>query len=214
MELLYDVLGVFCFGTFIWLCIALSFHFLDGWYSLAGLYPDQSNELSLLTLTGLSQAMPVGNRGPFYISICVSGLRVGITKLFDPFSRDFFVPWSEVKVVRKKYLWFGDYVELSFGGKKRLVVESYIANRIWRLVPESWPEKGQLPPPMKRCELLLDISKIWLMLTALMSAFFWLGPRVLDTKEPPILFFIVVAVMISLSFLFEYRRRLKINGDT
>ena len=42
-------------------------------------------------------------QGILKIGVCPSGLRIGIMRAFGPFSRNFFVPWEEIKVERKHF---------------------------------------------------------------------------------------------------------------
>ena len=65
-------------------------------------YPDQSDE-PILRLRGQSGTMGlgVGMNGVLILSVCPTGLRVGMMRVFGPFCRDFFVPWESIAVVRE-----------------------------------------------------------------------------------------------------------------
>jgi len=48
------------------------------------------------------------------LDVCPSGLRVGMMRLFGVFCRDFFVPWDQISVVRKRRLFWRE-AKLVFG---------------------------------------------------------------------------------------------------
>jgi hypothetical protein len=52
--------------------------------------------------------------GVLKFSVCPSGLRIGIMRIFGPFCRDFLVPWNEITVTRSDRV-FWTVAKLSFG---------------------------------------------------------------------------------------------------
>jgi hypothetical protein len=77
----------------LWLTVTTLLAVLSGWFRLMARFPDQAME-PLLRIRGQSGSMGlgVGMRGILTLRVCDSGLRVGMTRIFGPFCRDFFVP--------------------------------------------------------------------------------------------------------------------------
>jgi hypothetical protein len=123
-------------------------------------YPDHY-EAPILELRRQSGTMGLGvAMGRILkIGVCQSGLRVGIMTLFGPFSRDFFVPWAEIAVVRKTYWIFG-WTRLVFGNVGRLTVSDSVANQLWRANPDGWPEPGE-PPKETRVMIFRRCATLW-----------------------------------------------------
>ncbi len=136
-----------------WLCIGSLLALPSGWYVLMRRYPDRK-EPSILKLRWQSGAMGfgVGLRSLLTISVCRSGLRLGIFRLFGPFCRDFFVPWEEIQVTRRTYFRVFGRVRLCFGNSGKLTISRSVADRLWRAIPDRWPEHGD--PPAKIGRLL------------------------------------------------------------
>jgi len=99
----------------LWLLVTTLVSYLSGWYFLMDKYPNRKED-ELLQLKKQSGFMGlwVSMHGILTISVCPSGLRIGIMKIYGIFCRDFFVPWEEIKVERKDwFFWQG--AELQFG---------------------------------------------------------------------------------------------------
>ena len=165
------------FFALLWLGITSLLGVLSGWFLLMFRFPDQYDGEPLLVLKWQSGSMGLGVNmgGILRLSACRTGLRVGMFRLFGPFCRDFFVPWSELTVTRKKmFVW--NYVELRFGQSfAKLGLSGRVADMLWRAVPESWPEGGAPSTPETRQQAALDVLKKWALMTALASAFFLAG---------------------------------------
>ena len=88
----------------------------------------------------------MGMSGILTLSVCPSGLRVGMMRVFGPFCRDFFVPWESIAVVRKTVL-FWPTAKLQFGNPMvgRLSISAHVANRLARAAMGRWPETGPFP---------------------------------------------------------------------
>jgi hypothetical protein len=74
-------------------------------------------------------------------------VRIGIMRIFGPFSRDFFVPWNEITVTRRdRFLW--KEARLSFGqpSNGNLKVFAEVADRMAQAAGSKWPEQGSFPP--------------------------------------------------------------------
>jgi hypothetical protein len=119
---------------------------LSGWFGLAERYPDL-NEEPVLTLRNQSGSVgSVSMRSVLSLSVCPSGLRIGIMRIFGPFSRDFLVPWNEIAVTRSdRFFW--KEAKLSFGqpSNGNLKVFADVADRMARAASNHWPEEGSFP---------------------------------------------------------------------
>src|SRR5262245_63391586 len=83
------------FFVLLWLTIAAVIGPTTGWYSLMERYPNRQEE-NLLQLRRKSGMLGKGSmRGMLNLAVCPSGLRIGVSKIFGMFIRDFFVPWNE-----------------------------------------------------------------------------------------------------------------------
>jgi hypothetical protein len=166
----------------LWWCATVVLGLISGWYRLMQQFPDRE-ETPLLTLKNQSGSLGcVAMTHILNLSACPSGLRVGIMRVFAPFSRAFFVPWDAITIERKDWF-FWRTANLSFGrpssGRLRLPAE--LAGRLARAVPGRWPEPGQFPeqtPSDTRARLF----KRWALLTAGASAFFLLAPRLMAPR--------------------------------
>ena len=195
-----------------WLGVTSLLSLLSGWFHLMLRFPNHPDEIPLLALKEQSGTMGVGvgmNR-VLRLSACRSGLRIGMFRLLGPFCRDIFVPWSEISISRKTY--FGwQYAEMRFGGSFwRLGIAGHIADRLWRAIPDSWPEKGTPPAPETDQKVISDILKTWAMTTTLAAAFFLIVPFLVAPvgSRPPVLVAILFpAVVIGIGSMFEYWRR-------
>lgn len=126
-----------------WLVITSLIGFLSGWYALARRYPDRK-EAPLLRLTwqtGYMGSLRARYRGALKLSACRSGLRVGVNRLLGPFSRDFFVPWEEIRIERKVGF-FEKLAELTFGEPRvgTLAIRAAVADKLAKAVGDDWPE--------------------------------------------------------------------------
>ena len=187
------------FFATMWLGITTLLGHLSGWYCLMRQYPDKA-EVPLLALSGQSGSMgsSVGINGILRLGVCASGLRVGILRIFGLFSRDFFVPWSEITISRKTSF-FRDTAELNFGSPSagHLAIPAAIANRLAAAARESWPEMGPLPVSCRRATAR-SFFKIWIIQTVLSSAFFIIVARLaaLANVRPPVLVAILFPALV------------------
>ena len=98
----------------LWFAVTMILSFLSGWFGLMERYPDR-DEISVVTLANQSGSLGfVSMRGILKLSVCPSGLRIGIMRIFGPFCRDFLVPWNEITVTRSDRV-FWKVAKLSFG---------------------------------------------------------------------------------------------------
>lgn len=97
-----------------WLAIGGLLGFISGWYGLMKRFPDR-DEPPKLKLGGRSGFMRgVNLRGVLSLAACESGLRVSIWRGLGPFSKPFFVPWTDIAVERKRAI-LGELRKLRFG---------------------------------------------------------------------------------------------------
>ena len=143
------LVGIFLpiFFVGLWLFVTGILGLVSGWFALARRYPDQP-EAAILTMPYQQGYMgpSVRMNGVLRYSTCPSGLRIGIVLLFGPFSRDFFVPWAEIAIVRRDAWLAGSMVDLRFGSTGKLTIPAYIADKLAASVPARWPEKKSSEP--------------------------------------------------------------------
>jgi hypothetical protein len=183
-----SIFPVFFIG--LWLLMTIVFGLMSGWYGLMSRFPNRP-ETPIRRFKNLSGSMGAGVNmsGILKISVCPSGLRIGIWRIFGPFCRDFFVPWSQLRVIRRnRILW--QVAELNFGSSRagRLKIEGYMANRLARAAAERWPEAGSFPPESAG-QAFFGVFIQWLAVTTFAGLFFFLAPRLAggsETTFPPI----------------------------
>jgi hypothetical protein len=117
-------LAVFPFAFIgLWLTATMALGYFSGWFSLQERYPDQ-DERPIDRLRMRSGSL---GRGSLWnpwgavrfnhclrFDVCKSGLRIAVWRIFGVFQRPFFVPWSEIRVEEKKFLFMRMY-RLNFG---------------------------------------------------------------------------------------------------
>jgi hypothetical protein len=125
-------------------------------------------------------------RGILTLGVCPSGLRVGIMRVFGPFSRDFFVPWDSISVSRET-TWFEPTAKLELGKPVigTLRIRGSFANRLARAAAAHWPEAGPFPEE-PRSHLLRRLLTQWAMITCLAALRLTLAPRILAPRATPI----------------------------
>jgi hypothetical protein len=125
-----------------WFAVTMMLSLISGWFGLAERYPNL-NEEPVITLRNQSGSVgSVSMRSTLHLSVCPSGLRIGIMRIFGPFSRDFLVPWNEITVTRNdRFFW--KEAKLSFGRPPNgnLRVLAGLADRMARAAGSNWPEK-------------------------------------------------------------------------
>jgi hypothetical protein len=182
------------FFAALWLTVTTVLAVLSGWFRLMARFPNQTME-PLLRIRGQSGSMGLGvsMRGILTLSVCPSGLRVGIMRVFGPFCRDFFVPWEALSVTRKTVL-FWPVAKLQFGspGVGSLSIPAHVANRLARAALGRWPEAGPFPEE-KHHDTLRRLLTQWAAITCVAALFFTLVPLAVGPTgaRPPI----VVAIL-------------------
>jgi hypothetical protein len=201
------------FFVLVWLAITSALGFLSGWYSLAKKFPNRQ-EKPLLQLKWQSGVMGKGAsmRGLLNLSVCESGLRVGIVRLFGLFCRDFFVPWNELRVSRKEWHFF-KAAELEFGNPPvgTLSIAAHIADRLAGSALGRWPEAGPFPREADR-QVFSQVAMLWAAMTFAASLLFVLVPRVAmpDGPFPPVSIAIgFPALVFGIAAFYRYLSRTK-----
>jgi hypothetical protein len=199
------------FFALLWFAVTMLLSFLSGWFGLMERYPDHA-EAPLVTLANQSGSLGrVSMSRILKLSICPSGLRIGIMRIFGPFSRDFFVPWSEISVTRgNRFFW--KVAKLSFGRPSNgsLTVFAEVADHLARAAGNLWPESGSFPEEASG-QAISRIAKQWAAMTGLAATFFILAPRLLGPKGangPPILVAVLFpAIVFGIGAMVQYFRR-------
>jgi len=194
----------------LWLAVTVVLGFLSGWYRLMEHYPDRP-ETPVLTLKNQSGTLGlVGMNRILNLSVCPSGLRIGMMRIFGPFSRDFFVPWNALSVNRKdRYLWRTAVLDIGPYGLGRLRLPAEVADRMARAAPHRWPEPGPFPEE-SNADVRSRLFKQWVIGTVLASAFFILAPRIMapTATGPPVAVAILFpAIVFGVGSVVQYFRR-------
>jgi hypothetical protein len=198
------------FFAAMWLIVTTFLGMWSGWFRLAARFPDREEEAPILRLHGQSGAMGrgVSMRGILRLSACPGGLRVGMTRLFGPFCRDFFVPWDAIGVTRKKR-WFSPVAELRFGspGVGSLTIPARVANRLARAAEARWPEAGPLAEEPHGVMLRRLLAE-WAVSTCVVALFFILVPLVVapEARPPVAVAILFPALLYGLVALARYVR--------
>jgi hypothetical protein len=195
-----------------WLTITTVLGLLSGWYFLMIRYPNRE-ETELLRLKRLSGSMGLGvnmNR-ILNISVCRTGLRIGMMRVFGIFCRDFFVPWEEISVNRKDGF-FGQNAQLQFGNpsRGRFRIPSYVADQLARASLGRWPERGPFSEETST-QVLVSVARQWIVTTLLATTFFLVAPRMMspEAKIPLSVAILFPAIVLGLASVFEYFKRTK-----
>jgi hypothetical protein len=193
-----------------WLTITTALGLFSGWYFLMIRYPNRE-ETELLSLKGLSGSVGLVRMNRILnISVCPTGLRIGMMRVFGIWCRKFFVPWEEITIKRKDGF-FGPAAELQFGNPfgGRLRIPAHVADRLACASLGRWPEPGPFTQETN-AQAFNSIVRQWLALTLLAAIFFFVVPRVASPVAdfPPISVAILLpAVVLGVGSIFEYFKR-------
>jgi hypothetical protein len=174
----------------LWLMGTTLLSFLSGWFRLMGQYPDQAEE-PMLRLRCQSGTMGLGVRmtGILTLSVCQSGLRVGMMRMFGPLCRNFFVPWEHLAIVRENRL-LGPIAKFQFGNPVTgtLRIPAHTADRLARVAGKRWPEAGPFPEEKRGAHARRLLTE-WAIVTSLAALFFTVAPLAVapSGSRPPIL---------------------------
>ncbi|MBV8124797.1 MAG: hypothetical protein JO370_12070 [Paucibacter sp.] len=213
MDLLTTRFPPFAFPAFfvcLWFGATTLLGALSGWYGLMKRFPDQPEPPLLLLRQQTGSLGLVAMNRILVLSVCPSGLRVGMMRLFGPFCRDFFVPWNEITAQRKTS-WLGRRVVLVFARESgsKLSIPDHVANRLASAAAGRWPEDGTFEEEAGPA-VAARILKQWLAQTTLAAAFFIIAPRVMATAAPwpPVALAVLFpAIVFGIGALIQYVRR-------
>jgi hypothetical protein len=200
------------FFVSLWLTVTAILSVLSGWFRLMAKFPNPNIE-PILRVRGQSGTMGlVGMGGILTLSVCSSGLQVGIMRVFGPFCRDLLVPWEHIAVTRKSVL-FWPVAKLQFGNPVigSLSIPAHVADRLARAALGRWPETGPFPEE-RRSDASRRLLTQWAVITCIAALFFTLVPMAIAPSggRPPILVAIlfpaiVFGVITILRAVFENR---------
>jgi hypothetical protein len=198
------------FFALLWITITTLLGFLSGWFALARTYPDR-DETTLQTFAGQSGSMGLASmRGVLRLSVCPGGLRLGMLRIFGPFCRNIFVPWSELGVVRRDRFYMKT-VQIAFGQPVvgTLTIPADLADRLARAAAGHWPETGPITNDASG-ETASRILKQWIVMTILASVFFIVTTRIMipPGQKPPsaILLILFPATIFGIGAIVQYVR--------
>jgi hypothetical protein len=198
-----------CFAT-LWLIVTTTLAVLSGWFRLMARFPDQIEE-PLLQIRRQSGSMGFGvnMRGILNLSVCPSGLRVGLMRMFGPFSRNFFVPWGDISVVRKQAL-FSPTAKLQFGNPVigNLTLPARVADRLARAAMKRWPEAGPFPEE-RHGDTLRRLLVQWVVMSVAAALFFGIVPLFVvpaHTRPPIALAILFPAIAFGMMAIVTYVR--------
>jgi hypothetical protein len=198
-----------------WLTVTTAAALLSGWFRLVAEFPDQPIE-PILRFRGQSGVMGlgigwmglgVGMNGVLNLSVCPTGLRVGMMRIFGPFCRDFFVPWERIAVVRKTIVVW-PLAKLQFGNPAvgTLSLHAVTADRIARAVTDRWPEKGPFPEE-KRGDTIRRLLAQWAVITSIAALSIILVQLAIAPSEhrlPILVAILVPAWVCGLAFVLRF----------
>ncbi len=197
----------------LWVGVSAFIALMSGWLSLMRAYPDR-DEQAFGKLTWQSGAMALGVRinGILHFGLCPSGLRIGVSRIFSLFCRDFFVPWSEISVTREDGL-FWRRARLEFGVPPAgfLILDAFLADRLGRASEGKWPEPGPFPQESKM-HVFWVVAAQWAVMTLVATTFFVLAPRlaVPPKAAPPLgVAILFPAIVFGLVSLVRFLRRIR-----
>ncbi len=152
----------------------------------------------------------ISMNGILNISVCSSGLRIAMLRIFGPFCRAFFVPWEQIGVRRKRWL-FWRLARLNFGNLPfaRLSIPVHVADRLARAAADRWPETGPFPVETNQQAASSEL-KVWAVQTLLAATFFAVVPRLVASDAPAVPLGIAIgfpAVVCGIGAFVHYRRR-------
>jgi len=193
------------FFAAVWLAVTTILGLTSGWFRLMETYPDQTAE-PILRIRGVSGKMGFGGNvnGILTLSVCSSGLRVGMMRLFGPFCRDFFVPWENIAVIRKTIL-FRPVAHLLFGDPVvgTLRISGHLADRLARAAGDRWPKAGSFPEE-KTGDLFRRLLIQWAAVTCFTALLLAIAP---SGARPPIQIAILFpAIVFGVAFIVKFFR--------
>jgi len=119
-----------------WLLITYVIGEFGGWHRFSERFPDRELEPHWTRLHLQSAMMGPSPLSASYsncltLEICSTGLRLRVIKLFGPFSKPIFLPWSEIEAVPIRVLFWRCYELRAIGAAREgLVLFRYAPKRV------------------------------------------------------------------------------------
>ena len=176
--------GLFAiFFLLMWLLVTSFLSFFSGWFQLQRRFPC-TDDTPLLHLRMQSGRMgEVNFNGILSLAACNSGLRIGMWRIFGPFTRPFQVPWDQIEPEPvTRFLMPMVRLHLGRPATRKLTIGA----RTWERLKAA--SQGIAPPSGAETTRRLARAFLvqWAAITILAGSFFYLAPRLLSpTGEPP-----------------------------
>jgi hypothetical protein len=170
-----------------WLAVTSVIAVMSGWFELQSRYPDRSEEPIR------RWAMASGRLGPLaqysscmVLAVCPSGLRVGVWRVFGPFCRNFFVPWSDLGVQRtglatRLVIGAGALGDRPAGA---LTVSNGQAAQLAEAAGKLWPPSDTATEEPRVLDVAGKLALQWVLISAAAAIFFSFGPQLFEPHAP------------------------------
>jgi len=193
------------FFATLWLVVTTVLSLLTGWFELMRAFPNRY-ETALYQLNNRSGSMSwVHLNGILKLAVCPSGLRIGIWRIFGPFCKDIFIPWSQLKVFRhNRILWQTAELQLGHPRMGKLKINGYVADRLARHAQGLWPETGSFArKPFGQIFGLIFLQ--WLAVSLIAAAYFYIVISNITGLNHSVLKFIIGFPFIAFGISFIVR---------
>lgn len=139
-----SVLGFSALFVIGWLTVVTVLSLMSGWAELSKQFPDRPDKtLGNFKLSSGEMRWGVSMWGVLNLTVCDSGFRVGILRVFGPFDQPFFVPWDHIAVEpspRPRH----QRAKLCFGHPPigYLEISASLASQLAQVAGGRWPERS------------------------------------------------------------------------
>ena len=170
-----------------WLAVTSLIPFMSGWFELQSRYPDRSEEPIRRWTMASGRLGPLAQYSScLVLAVCPSGLRVGVWRMFGPFCRNFFVPWSDLRVERtglatRLVIGAGALGDRPAGA---LSVSNGQAAQLADAAGKSWPQSDTAAAEPTVWEVAGKLALQWVLISAAAALFFTYGPPLLEPHAP------------------------------
>ncbi len=174
----FEPIGFIAAFAGLWFVVTTFLSLMSGWWGLSRAYPDRPQTV-IRRLSNISGSMGAGVHlnGILTLEACQGGLRIRMWRLFGPFNAPIFVPWNDIRVVRRnRILWQTAVLELGRPRTGQLKIQAYLADKLGMAAGGQWPEGGRIVRETA-AHAALQVGAQWLIITALFSTFYILGSQ-------------------------------------
>jgi hypothetical protein len=202
------------FFAAMWLAVTSLLALMSGWFELQSRFPDRTEApIRRWSMASGSLGGLASYRSCLVLDVCPSGLRVGVWRLFGPFCRAFFVPWSDLKVERgalstRLVIGSGALGDRPAGV---LRVSDVLASELAAAAGGSWPQGYGAVAELSPWDVAGKLALQWVLISAAAALFFTFAPRLFGSNAQgpptavailfPTLFFGAVALFRFLAYL-------------